>query len=136
VSFKQKLKTFFRNRDTSDSAVDILKNFILPFSRQFQGRNTTIDDVLESFFNTSTRRFHYLRANRDFKIPGRYMIAGGKSIEGAGPRAAKKGQTFLVVLDRKENLVKIETKLAGKYHCYLMRAWEFKTMSEWCDVVS
>jgi hypothetical protein len=135
VSFKQKLKTFFKTKDTTDASVEILKQFILPFSKQFKGRNTTIDDVLESFFNTHTRRFAMLVAKRDFKLPGRYFVAGSKSIEGTGPRAVKKGQKLLVVIDKKERQAKIETTFNGNYHCYLLKEFEFKTIAEWCDVL-
>jgi hypothetical protein len=136
VSFKQKLKTFFKTKDASDAAVDILRHFILPFSRQFKGRNVVIDDVLSAFFALEDRRFVMLEAKHSFRLPGKYYVAGNKAIAGAGPRAIKKGQRFLAVLDRKDKTVKMETgEQTGEYHAFLLQEFEFRTIEDHLNVI-
>ena len=121
LRLKQRLKSFFKADQTSDAAVELLQYFIIPFSRGM--KHAGVDDVV------------YARANRDFKLPGKYFGAGNRPIYGLGPRAVKGDQTMMLVLDRVDETVKVELKLNGSEHNYLLEKFEFETIKDWIDVI-
>lgn len=134
MAFKHKLKAFFKSRDASDAAVELLRNFILPFSRQFKGRNITVDDVLSAFFSLDNRKFVHLKAKHSFQMPGRYFVTSARAIYGVGPRAIRKGQKLLGVLDKKERTVRLETTSEKDFHAYLLKDFEFKVIEDHLEV--
>lgn len=131
---KQKLKTFFKARESSESAVELLQKFIIPFSRGM--RRVSVDDVLAAFFAIDDRQFVYAKALRDFKMPGKFYIAGNRPVLGAGPRTIKEGQTLLLVPDRREGTMRIEAVIEKRECNFLLERFEIETIKEWIDVIS
>lgn len=131
---KKKFKAFFKMKEATDSGIELLEKFILPFSRQT--RRLGVDDMLEAFFSLNDRVFLYAKANRDFKLPGKYMLAGNRPVYGLAPREIKKGKVFLIVLDRKDRTAKLEIVIKEVAHNFLLEIYEFETIKDWLDVIS
>lgn len=134
MSAKTRLKKFFGATEGSDAAVELLRMFILPFSRKYKGRHVAIDDVISDFFNVDTRKFYYATANDSFKMPGIYLTHGKHGIEGYGPRAVKKGQQFLMVIDKVTKQTRIESDFGDKYCSYMLTQPELETIKDYLDV--
>jgi hypothetical protein len=134
MSLKNNLRRFFGAREASESAVELLRMFIMPFARKYNGRNTTVDDVIADFFNVNTRRFYYGTAKRKFKMPGDFLLKGVSRIPGFGPRAIDNGQGMLMVVDKVSNQVRIETMTQEQRCIYVLERFEFETIKDWLDV--
>ena len=129
MTLKQKLKSFFKARESSDEAVELLKKFIIPFSRNF--KRVGVDDVLAAFFAVDDRNFVYVKATRDFKMPGKYYVAGNRPIYGLGPRQIKKNQTLLMAIDRQDGTARIEAVVDSQPRMFLLEKFEFITIKDW-----
>jgi hypothetical protein len=135
VSVKQKLKSFFKASEASDSAVELLRMYILPFSKKVKGRGVSVDDVLSFFFALEDRSFVTVEAREKFKMPGRMSITGARAEYGIGPRAIVKGQRMLMAMDKKENRTRIETKINGKFYQFVLENFELKTIQDYLEEV-
>jgi hypothetical protein len=134
MSLKNNLKRFFGAKEASDSAVELLRMFIIPFAREYGGRNRTVDDVIKDFFNVDTRRFYHGKATRNFKMPGDYLMKNITRVQGYGPRTIKKDQGMLMVVDKASNQVKIEVDIEDHYSTFILERHEFETIKDWLDV--
>lgn len=134
MSLKNNLKKFFGANDASDSAVELLRMFIIPFARKYGGRNTTVDDIIHDFFNVDNRKFYRGTAKRSFKMPGDYLKKDVERVPGFGPRAVAEGQTMLIVADKITNQVKIELTSPHIYSTFILERYEFETIKDWLDV--
>ncbi len=130
---KKRLKKFFRARESSDSAVELLQKFIIPFSRGM--KRVSVDDVIAAFFGIDDRHFVYVKANRDFKMPGKYYVAGNRPIYGIGPRTINKGQSLLYVPDRQDQQARVAAFINGKECNFLLEKFEVETIKDWLDVI-
>lgn len=130
---KHKLRSFFKARESSEHAVELLEKWIIPFSRGM--KRAGIDDVIAAFFALNSRKFFWLRAVRDFTLPGKYYVAGNRPVYGLGPRKVPVGKVMLVAVDQAEGTARVEIKLDGKYCNYLLEKFEFETVKDWLEVI-
>lgn len=133
ANVKQKFNSFFKTKEASDAGIELLQRFIIPFARGM--KRNTVDDVLEAFFATETRGFFYAKANRDFKLPGKYYVAGNRPVYGLAPREIKKGKVMLIAVDRKDSQARIEIVNKEKSNNFLLEKFEFETIKDWLDVI-
>lgn len=131
ASLRNRLRTFFKTKSSSDISVEILRKFILPFSAQFKGRSVAIDDVIGAFFAIDDRQFYTLKARRQFKMPGKFMMAGNRPAYGIGARQVQKNQLLLAVVDRKSLTAKIELNDQD----FLLEKFELEAIKDWLDVL-
>lgn len=102
----------------SDSAVEFLERFLLPFIRKYTHVGTgfdmagNADDVIMAWFNADKRMMVKATAKRDFKMPGLLATASGgrwaKKVPTLAHREILKGDKLLFVMDSREQSTKVE----------------------------
>lgn len=136
MSLKLRLKNFFKARESSEEAVELLRMFILPFSRKL--KKTGVDDTIAAFFGIDDRKIVWAKARRNFRMPGKYLIAGNRPLEGYGPsgvRNIRKRQTLLLAVDRDIGRARVELEVEGKSHSFQLERFEFETLKDWVEVL-
>lgn len=133
---KSKFKKFFHTSKTSDSAIELLEKFILPFVQANPARGLSVDEVVGDFFAIDDRIFFYLKATRDFYLPGRLFIAGARAIKAQMKVRVRKGQKLLAALDRADNNVRIELVHMGEEKNFLLEKFEFEAIEDCLEVVN
>lgn len=133
MDIKQRVRGFFKTRTSSPEAVEILKQFILPFAKNYRGHHVPVDEVLEAFFATHARKISYVMANRDFRMPGRLCIAGSRYMRGNTNRDVKQGQRFMMILDKKDRTMKL-SYLDERDTEYVLEHHEMLVVKDWLDV--
>lgn len=135
MSAKLKLKSFFKAGEGSESAVELLTHWILPFSRGM--KKTSVDDMVAAFFALDDRQIFYVKAKRNFRLPGKFLVAGNRPVYGLGIEHSKikKGQVLLVAIDRKEGNARVEVGGPDAEKTFLLERFEFETIKDWLNVV-
>lgn len=133
MSFKHKVKTFFRNKDTSETSVELLRHFILPFMRLWNP-NASVDDAIAAFFAVNERRFYHGTAKKPFMMPGHLMKAGDRVSRLKGPRNVTKGQYMLLAVDRKDQNARIDIKIAGKDKTFKLSRAEMEFLKDYVEI--
>lgn len=135
MSPKTKLKSFFKAGEGSESAVELLMKWIIPFSRGM--KKSGVDDVVSAFFSVDDRMFAYVKAKRSFTLPGKYYVAGNRPVYGAGLtwRKIVKGQVLLMAIDRVDGTARVEVGPPDDGRMFLLEKFEFETVKDWLDVV-
>jgi hypothetical protein len=135
MSPKTKLKSFFKAGEGSESAVELLTHFILPFSRGM--KKSGVDDVIAAFFGVDERGFFYCKAKRTFEMPGGYFIAGDRPVQGlkVPQRHIKRGQVMLVAVDRETSTARIDVGHVDNSATFSLQKFEFETIKDWLDVI-
>lgn len=133
LTSKTKLKQFFKAEEGSEFAVELLEHWILPFSRGM--KKYSVDDVIATFFAMEDRKFFYVRAHRNFNLPGKFYVAGNRPVYGLGDRKIIKGQVMLVAVDRKEGTARVEVGGPDAERNFLLERFEFDTIKDWLDVL-
>jgi hypothetical protein len=135
MSPKTKLKTFFKSGEGSESAVELLVNWILPFSRGM--KKASVDDVIGAFFAVDDRLFAYVKAKRNFVLPGKYYVAGNRPVIGAGLafRKITKGQVLLMAIDRVDGTARVEVGNPDEGRMFLLERFEVETIKDWLNVI-
>lgn len=127
MSVRQQLKKLLKTNEVSPEMVEFAKMFLLPFASKMRGGNTTIDDILQLFFNTNTRKFYSGTVHTDFVMPGRYF-KGSVKISGYGPRKTNAGFHLLAVVDTSAQMVKIEVTNVTPLRLYELTRAEFESI--------
>lgn len=130
MRLKQKLKTFFKTKDSSEHAVEFLRMFLIPFIKMWD-QNASVDDAIAAFFSVNDRRFFHGTAMRDFKMPGLYAKAGDVWRKKLGARNVRKGQYMLVAADRKTQDARIDITIDGKYLTFKVTRAEFEFIKDY-----
>lgn len=136
LSLKNKIKSFFKTKDSTEASIDILEKFIIPFASMFRS-NAGIheDEVIGEFFNVRNRHIHEVVAKRDFMMPGAMVIAGRRTRRGVGDRRVLEGQKMLVIIDKAENNAKVFYRSGPREVEYLLERYEIETIRDWLNVV-
>lgn len=113
MRLKQKLKTFFKTKDSSEHGVELLRMWILPFMK-FWDPKASVDDALAAFFATNERKFYHGKAVKDFRMPGLCALAGDRWSKQLKERQVKKGQYMLIAADRPTQTTRVDIMLEGK----------------------
>lgn len=130
---KQKIKTFFKNKDTSDASVEFLRMWLMPFMKRWDP-HAGVDDAIGAFFAVEHRKVYHGNAKRGFKLPGQYMKAGRVPTKRFGPRDVTKGQYMIIVVDKKDQTAKIDINLAGKERTFLLSRAELEFLKDQVEV--
>lgn len=133
MRLKQKLKTFFKAETSSESAVELLRMFIIPFMKKWNPR-ASVDDALAAFFSLDDRKIVEAVAKRAFKMPGQYLLAGASGTYKHPYKEIKKGETMLIVVDRKDGTAKIDVIIDGKTRTFKLKRFEFESLKDWVDI--
>lgn len=133
MSFKANFNRFFKTKGTTDEAIEFTRHFLVPFAKAV--KHGVVDDVIAAFFAVEDRKFFWAKASREFKMPGKYYIAGNRPVYGAGPRKIKKGQTLLIAVDRKEGTARVEATIGERDCNFLLEKFEFETIKDWINVI-
>lgn len=136
LGLKNKIKSFFKTKDSTEASIDILEKFIIPFASMFQSRKEVHEDeVIGEFFNIKNRHIHEVVTNRDFMMPGALVIAGRRVRRGIGDRRVLEGQKMLLIVDKIDNNAKVLYKQGSKEVEYLLERYEIETIKDWLNVV-
>lgn len=133
MRLKQKLKSYFKTRESSESAVELLRMFILPFLKVWSPL-ASVDDAVMAFFATADRKFYHANAKRVFKMPGSLMVAGNRPIARVGERGVAKGQYMLLAIDRKDQSARIDINMVGKERTFLLTRAELEYIKDQVEV--
>lgn len=128
-SQKFSIKKFFGASGASESAVELLQMFILPFSRMWDSK-ASVDDALAAFFATEDRKIQSGRARINFLMPGLWMREGGMPKKRYKNRSVKAGTELLIVVDRKDQTAKIDVLVGGVEHTFLLTRGEFEYLKD------
>lgn len=126
---KHKLKKFFKADQASDSAVELLRMFILPFAKRWDS-GAGVDDVLAAFFATTQRKIVEGKALKNFRMPGMYQRPGGSLTRRFGTREVPAGTNMLIVVDRHDQTAKIDLELEGTKITYVLSRPEFEFLKD------
>jgi hypothetical protein len=132
---RKKFRQFFSTSKSSDYAVELLEKFILPFSHEYSKRGASVDDMISDFFAVDDRLFFYLKATREFTLPGSIFIAGRKTTKAYTKIQVRKGQRMLAALDRKDSTVRIEIVHYGESKNILLEKFEFEAIKDYLEVI-
>lgn len=127
MSVKQQLKKLLRTTDVSEEMVEFARMFLLPFVQKMKSRASTIDDILQLFFNTETRKFYSGTVHTEFTMPGRFF-KGSVRIAGIGPRKMNAGFHLLAVVDRVTQQAKVEVTNAKPLRMFELTRAEFESI--------
>lgn len=134
MNLKRKLKNFFvgqknSKQEASESAVELLRMFILPFMKAWNPR-ANVDDTLAAFFSLDDRKIYHGNAKKPFKMPGEYSITAARFGRKAPIRDVSKGQYMLIVADRKDMTAKIDIELLGKNRTFKLTRAELEYLKD------
>lgn len=133
MRLKQKLKSFFKTKDASETAVELLRMFILPFMREWNPQ-ASVDDAVAAFFAVNDRKFYSGKATKPFKLPGRVFKSGARAIMRHGPNDILLGQQLLIAVDRIEQEIRIDVRIDGKDKTFLLTKQEFEYIKNSIEV--
>lgn len=138
MKLTQAVKNYFKTlRYPTEHTVEFMQKFVMPYWRKWREFNPsgTVDEALADFFHLNDRKVYHANALKDFNMPGQWMkTAGVGTYHAKGPRAVKRGQYMLLVVDRVDGTAKVEIELAGKYRIFTLQRFEFETLKDWIDV--
>lgn len=137
MSVKQRLKSLFQARSGSEYAVELAQRFLIPFMRYYNKQS--LDESLADFFALNQRKIFYAKATRSFQLPGKYLVAGNRPIQGVGSqeiRNIKLGKVLLIVLDSVDQTAKVEIVVNDQSHCFLLERFEFETIKDWIKIIA
>lgn len=133
MSLRQKVKRFFKANEASDSAVELLRQFILPFGKSWDPK-AGVDDMVAAFFAVNDRKFFHGTAKRNFNLPGQYIHSNIHLMQKKGPRAVTQGQYMLIVVDAKDQQTKVQIELAGQEREYRLTRAETEFLKDYVEV--
>ncbi len=133
MRLKQKLKTFFKTREGSDTAVELLRMYILPFLKGWDP-NASIDDAIGAFFGIEDKKFFNGIAKRNFKMPGEYMVPAARPTRKFKDRTVLKGQKMLIVIDRKDQTARVDIIINHKYLTFKLSRPEVEFLKDYVEI--
>ncbi len=135
MSLKFKLKSYFKTKDTSETAVEFMRMFLFPFMRSWNP-DASVDQALEAFFGSKDRNFYSGTARRNFEMPGYYMKAGNRPVIRStdGYRDVVKGQTMLIAIDRKDQTARIDVVMEGKDCTFKLSRAELEFIKDYVEI--
>ncbi len=128
---RHKLKSYFKTRDTSESAVELMRMFIFPFHRAWNPE-ASVDDAINAFFGSEQRKFFHGKAKRDFKIPGALYVTGTRTTIRVKEREIKEGQLLLLSIDKREQSARIE--IIEQRRIFLLSRAELEYVKNYIEV--
>jgi hypothetical protein len=132
---RKRFREFFATSKSSDFGIELLEKFIIPFAREYSKRGASVDDMLADFFATDERLFFYLKATREFELPGSLFITGRKTTKAYTRVKVRKGQRMLAALDRKDETVRIEIVHYNERKNILLQRFEFEAIKDCLEVI-
>lgn len=133
MGLKEKLKGFFKTRDTSENAAEFLRMFIVPFIKAWSPE-ATIDDAISAFFAVDDRRFYHGKALQAFRMPGEVMICGNKVARRISDRRVVLGQYMLLAVDRRDQTARIDITIAGTYRTFRVTRPELEFIKDYVEI--
>ncbi len=130
---KQKIKSYFKVKESSQIAADLMRMFILPFMKVWNPL-ASVDEAVMAFFAVNDRRIFYGTATRGFRMPGEVAMAGAKYSKRALHRDVVKGQKMILVMDRVDGMTKIDIKLAEKEYTFRLTRGEMNFLTECLEI--
>lgn len=133
MRLKQKLKSYFKTKQSSDTAVELLRMFILPFMAVWNPR-ASVDDAVMEFFGVEDRKFYHANAKKAFKMPGKVLMAGNRPVPRFGARDVVLGQYMLLAVDRADQTTRVDINMVGKDRTFLLTRAELEYIKDHIEV--
>lgn len=132
MRLKQKLKSYFKTRDSSDSAVEFLRMWLQPFIDLWSEvhPDSTIDNAISAFFGEKDRRIYDAVAKADFRMPGGIMKCGNRYTIRVSNRQVRKGQNLILAVDKKDQEARVDVVIDGKYLTFKLTRAEMEYLKD------
>lgn len=130
---RRKFKAFFKSKEATESTVEFLKYFIIPFAKNWNPL-ASVDDAISVFFSIENRKFFLGTANTDFKMPGRLMIPANYPKPGYIPHWVKAGAKLIIAVDRIDNRAKIDVASGEEELTFILTRPEFEFLKDKVEI--
>lgn len=133
MKLKQKLKAFFKTKDSSEDAVEFLRMFLIPFIKHWDS-NASVDDAIGAFFDVNNRKFYDGRALRPFQMPGLLMLKGNRPVKRTKHRSVLLGQRMLIAADRRTQTTRVDITIDQKYLTFRLTRAETEFLKDYVEL--
>ena len=135
MELKYAIRKLLKTKVASDSAEELTEMFLIPFYQNITNSRITPENAVDLFFNAETRHFFYCRANREFRMPGKYVDPRKEGDIGSGNRKIPQGKVMLCVADIPSRTTKIMVKARDKFDEFVLSEVEMSILKRLIDVI-
>ncbi len=133
MNLKHKIKAYFKTRQSSDSAVELFRMFILPFMKAWNPE-ASVDDAVAAFFAVEKRKFYHANAKKSFRLPGVVARPHRKMSQSAPARFLAQGQYLLLAIDKQDQNARVDVTTMGKDRTFLLTRPELEYIKDYIEV--